>query len=919
MSSIDSDCFDFQIHIWLYVYVTDDPDVLKQQLDSVLGQKYDHLTVLLSKNDCDNNSANIIDEFAHRFKRKIVFIENANSVGYYQNMKKAIEHMREAARANDIFMEVGPSCTYHTNYSLKHIILNILMNKTWLLYGNYINADYGPVLDGEPYNISNYYVCFSVFLLKNLTDEDLRDRSSTFLKLLSLCGEERVWFCDLPIVNKITNIPDETSLAKLVEGDILPNIVHLVLFVEHRHHNLLAIVKSINANSCDGQIVLHIVNVNPGKWDQVLILQKFSFPNIKIRLCNTNISQKSYSRLIYLRKILQNEPSSFAILLDDEMLIPPNWVQEVINFRSPLIYGCSNGMIFDKRMSVSKISFYNNSNSRTVSKEYFDYGATEGSIIDMNLILSSFLFKLDKKYILCFDELWLSFFVSGLLGLSIKNLNRALFNKVSEDVNDFRSNIDFVESSKLLLNGLLEAGFIRTNHLNRHMLNDLLLDDGYYDKCAKQYKTVEFVTFDTPPLDSCNVVLQFYYDNNNDLINNISCHTIKNYCLKINCNLIRIDMTGASKDVVDAKLLEIKKVFQTYEKILLIDGAVYINTHCPNMFNIIDNNKINCVFRGNRADLSVVKLSASYSNIYKGDETAFNRLSEEFNFIIDVNNSSSSYKQTLLSKNIINLNGLTNIHNDIIRIYKMTIDPKVTLVIMNCHRPFALLNTIIPFYDLYCNDIIDQAIIYHAKEETMFNYTFISKNIFAQTIYNSEDEKRYVLFNRYIQPGKYAFNECILIVDDDVIPSRKLLLDTYDSWKKNKMNIHGSKGRTCEEPPLFTYSFRDNNCDRASIILTSFLMVSLQIIMLAIKEEPIFYELTKHYRPIWNGEDIFLSLLAVNLTNQKNFVIAEEGEMIIFKRDSHAISSGDQHVRYRTQLVSILCEYYKIDKYKFLL
>jgi hypothetical protein len=96
-------------------------------------------------------------------------------------------------------------------------------------------------------------------------------------------------------------------------------------------------------------------------------------------------------------------------------------------------------------------------------------------------------------------------------------------------------------------------------------------------------------------------------------------------------------------------------------------------------------------------------------------------------------------------------------------------------------------------------------------------------------------------------------------------------------------------------------------------------MVSLQLIQIAIKEEPLFYEQVKQYKPIWNGEDIFLSLLALKLTDQKNFVIGSEDKMIIFKRDCHAISNGDLHIQYRTHLVSTVCEHYKIDKYKFLL
>jgi hypothetical protein len=345
------------------------------------------------------------------------------------------------------------------------------------------------------------------------------------------------------------------------------------------------------------------------------------------------------------------------------MLIPPEWVQNVIRNNVPLIYGCSNGFVFDNQRSISELSFYNNSISHTIDKDYYEYGATEGCIIDMSLLLSVPLFKLDKRFILSFDELWLSFYVSHVLGFTIKKINDFLSFKVSEDINDFRSNVDFVESSRVLLINLVDIGFIGSLHLNINSLNSLLIDEIYYNDCAKNYTTHDFLPLVKDNKDEINIVIQFYYNNYNELINNISYHTVQNYCLKINCNLKRVDMTGFGKGDLGAKIAVIENIAKSYKRIFLIDGAVYINNSCPNLFTSIDNNKISCAFRGSTADLGVI-LFNSPNDLYiaytNANTNIFNRISDDFNYPIDINDASETYKEKLRSKNIINMAFLTD-------------------------------------------------------------------------------------------------------------------------------------------------------------------------------------------------------------------------------------------------------------------
>lgn len=243
-----------------------------------------------------------------------------------------------------------------------------------------------------------------------------------------------------------------------------------------------------------------------------------------------------------------------------------------------------------------------------------------------------------------------------------------------------------------------------------------------------------------------------------------------------------------------------------------------------------------------------------------------------------------------------------------------SINQKITLVVMNCHRANTLQNIILPFYDLNCSKFINQIIVYHANKETMFEYKPHNKEVEVINIYNKEDEIRYALFNRFIQAAKYSNNECVLIIDDDVIPDIDRIELTFNSWKSNKMNLHGSSGRFCSNNASFNYVIKHINSCRVPIILTSFVMTSLDLIKYCISEEHKVYHLVSKYKPKWNGEDIFLSLCAVILTKQHNFVVNSKYEIITFKRDNFAISGDSSHVKCRTELCNAVCEIYNLDK-----
>lgn len=948
MSSIDEDCFDFQINIWTYLYINNDTIDLVPCIDSFISQTHKYKNLVIIDDGSSDETKSVLSRYKFKFKKltSLKIIRNETILGEVSSKLIAIEYISKNALPNDIYNEITNTAYYSSQLSLKFIVLETMTNKAWVSYGCYNSTGLELPLTKEvgPLSEDGYYCWCSVFLLKEFSRTDFTDISGLELrwgvnkmfiyKCMDLCGLERTHFCKKTIFYK--NLPYissnyiDTIDHELVKRSykILPEVLHIVIYVYHKPYNLPAIVNSLNTMIFDKEVVIHIINSAPDKWHDVLSLQHVGFADLKIILCNTTVEQGTYCRLLYINKLLKKDPSGYVLFLDDDLIVPKHFVSELYKERKPLNFCCTKGFVFDKHRSKSDISFYDNNNQRTVIKNHYDFGAGDGSLLDMNILYFDFFIRLDEQYIVAIDELWLSFVLINVLGVGIKKLNALLYEKASEDTINFTSNVEFVDKNNLLLKQIHELGFIKSNHINISAVKKILKDNKYWDKLVEKYVIEEYKPLQQIVFDESNIVLYFNYKySSNDKINDVCYHTIKNYSIRMNTNMICINIDISRKEDIQYKINEIRKALVKYNKVLVIDGVFFINDNCPNLFNQVPVNRIGCVYKKGRSHLDIMVLSKSLIKDLVGHLQNINNLfyiGEAFNYDVNAEYLDRSISENnlneLKNQHILNFNNITNEHMDMVRTVKsFGGNDKITLMVMNCHRPAALVNTILPYYDINCSDLIDQIIIYHAKKETQFDYMSINRSIYVNNIFNEKDEERYVLFNRYTQPAKYAFNNCILIVDDDVIPNREILMATKASWEKNKMNTHGVRGRVCEGSPKYTYSFRDLTGERAPIILTSFLMTSLDLIKLCIKEEPRFYETAKNYIPVWNGEDIFLSILAMSVTKQKNFIINTKNKIVIFKRDKFAISGCWKHVEFRTELSNILCVAYNLDKDTFLL
>ena len=233
----------------------------------------------------------------------------------------------------------------------------------------------------------------------------------------------------------------------------------------------------------------------------------------------------------------------------------------------------------------------------------------------------------------------------------------------------------------------------------------------------------------------------------------------------------------------------------------------------------------------------------------------------------------------------------------------------ISVVILNWKRPLNLIKFIIP--NLIKCHLITEIIISHGNKDTFFNNTFND----TIKIYHNQDwdlNKQYGLSLRFINAVK-AKNKHILFIDDDIIPSVKTIINMYQLYEKQYPCIVSKFGRKINAD--LTYNSDDSmrsicpDYYTAPILLTSLLLVPKWICQLFfIKSPPILPFIRKRSRPMWNGEDIFISLLSKILLKKDGIVANNYSRypiQILRDRDdvSVAISGGVNHIRYRSQLI----------------
>lgn len=219
----------------------------------------------------------------------------------------------------------------------------------------------------------------------------------------------------------------------------------------------------------------------------------------------------------------------------------------------------------------------------------------------------------------------------------------------------------------------------------------------------------------------------------------------------------------------------------------------------------------------------------------------------------------------------------------------------ISLIILNWKRSNNIKNKILPYIEN--NKLIDEIIISHGREDTFFEYSSKNKNVIHRQdfILNST----FGLSLRFLS-ALTSKNKIIMFLDDDEIINNEEIEKCYQLLINNKnIGIIGKYGRKLSKKNNeYLYNFHNNN-GYSDIILTKFMLLRKILIYDFFKSSLLVEHLQQKAKPLWNGEDIFISLLSQKRYGNKSLYSMRDikGEKLEEGRESVSLWGGHKNFR----------------------
>ena len=130
-------------------------------------------------------------------------------------------------------------------------------------------------------------------------------------------------------------------------------------------------------------------------------------------------------------------------------------------------------------------------------------------------------------------------------------------------------------------------------------------------------------------------------------------------------------------------------------------------------------------------------------------------------------------------------------------------DTKVSVIVIKNDENKETLPYTIPILNNYRN--VDEIIVLYGTEQehyTLENSKLLNRN-------NFKNFEKYKSFHRY---GYFhnVKNECILLLDSDIIPTQRLLLKLLENYDNDIENIYGPFSKLCDVSGYYSVSFQKN-------------------------------------------------------------------------------------------------------------
>ena len=188
----------------------------------------------------------------------------------------------------------------------------------------------------------------------------------------------------------------------------------------------------------------------------------------------------------------------------------------------------------------------------------------------------------------------------------------------------------------------------------------------------------------------------------------------------------------------------------------------------------------------------------------------------------------------------------------------------LTVCALNYYRSYFFTEFLLP--QLEHHALVDEIIISHGRKEKVFDYESTACKIVHRYDYGDINE-RYGLSRRWLC-WQAATNDAVLSVDEDILFSDKVLDQLYAHYQNDPDVIHSLAGRALL--PDGGYCNNDVYGD-VPIAITGGMIFSKRLGDACLERQHLIDRFVReNTEPLWVGEDIFASLVNVQLSGRLN-------------------------------------------------
>lgn len=196
---------------------------------------------------------------------------------------------------------------------------------------------------------------------------------------------------------------------------------------------------------------------------------------------------------------------------------------------------------------------------------------------------------------------------------------------------------------------------------------------------------------------------------------------------------------------------------------------------------------------------------------------------------------------------------------------------QISAVIMNHSRPRMLQSsTLLP--TLISHPSVGEIFILHSNPRSKFEY--IHPKVINIDASNENNEMGLSLRFYFCQ---YATFDWVIILDDDIELPESAITELIFEFEKDSERVVGRYGRNLKPISSWFYGYDSTNTHKETdVVLTVFMIMQRNLCSSFFEYAYLIWDdiiLEQGNGPLWNGEDIFISLIAKHIYGKQNYAM----------------------------------------------